>query len=424
MNLSNTLAYLIVNIFHIYLFFLAYRIFFGESRVGREMEFLAFAGFYAVNSFAFLAVGNPYFNLVTSVGPLVALTFIYSGRPGTKILRALFLCAASMLLESISLSILQLWSIDFKGNIGTVVNMMANMCLFSVEQMYRLAGPGKKEDGLRVEYWLAIIVLPVGSVVITMLVYGGGGYQAGLNLVIVTILIAMNVLAFRLYELLGKYYVSSYEQKMLQQQNEAYAHEIELIQKTDEMTRLLRHDMRNHASALQRLIGREEYGEAMRYLEVFANDISRGSYADTGNPALDSILNYKLSVAETLGVKPIVEVTIPECLAIEPFDVSELLGNLLDNANEALANSQKKELEIRIWMDRGILYFHISNSYEGETQKAVLNGRKVYITRKEDKQRHGLGWQSIIRVVEKYHGMVETDDTGGKFTVDIMLYLT
>ncbi|WP_418505717.1 hypothetical protein [Dysosmobacter sp.] len=100
MNLSNTLAYLIVNIFHIYLFFLAYRIFFGESRVGREMEFLAFAGFYAVNSFAFLAVGNPYFNLVTSVGPLVALTFIYSGRPGTKILRALFLCAASMLLES------------------------------------------------------------------------------------------------------------------------------------------------------------------------------------------------------------------------------------------------------------------------------------------------------------------------------------
>ena len=111
--------------------------------------------------------------------------------------------------------------------------------------------------------------------------------------------------------------------------------------------------MRNHASALQRLIGQEEYGEAMRYLEVFANDISRGSYADTGNPALDSILNYKLSVAETLGVKPAVEVTSPECLAIEPFDVSELLGNLLDNANEALANSQKKELEVRKQPDSG-----------------------------------------------------------------------
>ena len=168
------------------------------------MEFLAFAGFYAVNSSAFLVVRNPYLNLVTSVGPLVALTFIYSGRPRTKILRGLFLYVASMLLESISLSVLQLWNADFGGGTETVGNMMANMCLFSVEQMYRLAGPGKKEDGLRVEYWLAIIVLPVGSVVITMLVYGGGGYQAGLNLVIVTILIAMNVLAFRLYELLGK----------------------------------------------------------------------------------------------------------------------------------------------------------------------------------------------------------------------------
>lgn len=424
MNLLNALAYLIVNIFHIYLFFLAYRIFFGESRVGRKIEFLAFAGFYAVNSLAFLTIGNPYLNLVTSVGPLVALTFIYSGRPGSKILRGLFLCATSMLLESISLSILQLWSIDFKGNIETVGNMMANMCLFALEQILRVGRPGKTEDRLRLEYWLAIIVLPVGSIVITMLVYGGGGYRAEVNLIIVTILIAMNVLAFHLYELLAKYYVSSYEQKMLQQQNEAYAHEIDLIQKTDETARLLRHDMRNHASALQRLIGQEEYGEAKRYLEAFSNDISKGTYVDTGNSALDSILNYKLGVAEELGAKPVVEVAIPEGLEIEPFDVSELLGNLLDNANEALANSQKKDLEIRIWMDRGILYFHISNSYEGEMQKAVLNGREVYITRKEDKQRHGLGWQSIIRVIEKYHGMAETDDSGGKFTVDIMLFLT
>lgn len=420
----NIAAYLVVNVFHIYLFFLAYRMFFGECRMGREVEFLSFSMFYAINSVVFLTMGNPYLNLATSIGPLVILTFLYQGKLWTKIFRGLSVYVVSMLLESISLSILQLWNVDFGGNLETVVNMMANMCLFSVEQVYRIIKPGQIENHLRVEYGLAIIVLPVGSIVITMLVYGGGGYRADTNLMIVAILIVINVLAFRLYELLAQYYVSNYERKMLQQQNEAYAHEIELIQKTDETARLLRHDMRNHASALRQMIGRKEYEEAQRYLEAFSHDISTGCYVDTGNPALDSILNHKLGIAEDLGAKLTVEVLVPEGLEIDPFDTSELLGNLMDNANEALAVSRKKDLEVRIWLDRGILYFHISNSYEGEVQKAVLGGREVYMTRKKDKQQHGLGRQSIIRAVEKYHGVMETDDTDGKFTVDIMLYLT
>lgn len=422
MNLLNTLAYLIVNTFHIYLFFLAYRIFFGESRVGRKLEFLAYFAFYAVNSAAFLAVGSPYLNLTTSIVPLLALTCLYPGKTSSKILHGLFIFVASMLLESVSLSFLQLLDAYFDG-MEIACNMVANMCLFASELIYKQTGPRKKNEQ-QVEYWLAIIVLPVGSIVITMLVYGGGGYQAGLNLVIVTILIVMNILAFRLYDLLTEYYVSSYEQKMLQQQNEAYTHEIELIQKADETARLLRHDMRNHVSALKQLVEQGDREEAVRYLDAFAEDVTGGSYADTGNPVFDSILNYKLSTAKDLGANLTFEIAVPEGLEIEPFDISVLLGNLLDNANEALANSPEKNMEIQIRMDRGLLYIHISNSYDGNTQKAVLNGREIYQTRKEDKQLHGFGLQSIAKVVEKYHGVMETDDRNGRFTVDIMLYLS
>lgn len=329
---------------------------------------------------------------------------------------------ASMLLESVSLSFLQLLGAYFDG-MEIAANMMANMCLFASELIYKQTGPRKKNEQ-QVEYWLAIIVLPVGSIVITMLVYGGGGYQAGLNLVIVTILIVMNILAFRLYDLLTEYYVSSYEQKMLQQQNEAYTHEIELIQKADETTRLLRHDMRNHVSALKQLAEQGDREETVRYLDAFADNITGGSYADTGNPVFDSILNYKLSTAKELGANLTFEIAVPEELEIEPFDISVLLGNLLDNAHEALANSPEKDMEIQIRMDRGLLYIHISNSYDGNTQKAVLNGREIYQTRKEDKQLHGFGLQSITKVVEKYHGVIETDDRNGRFTVDIMLYLS
>ena len=172
------------------------------------------------------------------------------------------------------------------------------------------------------------------------------------------------------------------------------------------------------------LVEQGDREEAVRYLDAFAEDVTGGSYADTGNPVFDSILNYKLSAAKDLGANLTFEIAVPEGLEIEPFDISVLLGNLLDNANEALANSPEKNMEIQIRMDRGLLYIHISNSYDGNTQKAVLNGREIYQTRKEDKQLHGFGLQSITKVVEKYHGVIETDDRNGRFTVDIMLYLS
>ncbi len=422
MDIIDTILYLVINSFHVYLFFLAYRIFFGVSKYDRRIEMLGFFVFYLVNSAMFLAAENPFLNLATSILPLVALTFLYRGETKTKLLISIFVYGASMLLESLTFSILQFSGIGLAVYVPVVVNMAANMLLFSIELIYKKAKEERIQKALKVEYWLAIIALPIGSIVITALVYSSG-YSAISNLAIVTILIMVNILAFRLYELLHQYYFSNYERNLLQQQNEAYVNEFEIIRKTDEASRLMRHDFKNHITAIKQLLKSRKLEELDVYLADFGNFTVKGEYVSSGNPEVDSMLNYKLSTAESIGAEMETEVMIPTQWTIAAFDISVILGNLLDNANEAMDKSPVKRLEVRMHVDRGVLFIHISNTYSGEVKKITHGGDTIYLTQKEQKEMHGIGLSSVVHTVEKYDGIIDIDNTGQQFAVDIMLYL-
>lgn len=223
---------------------------------------------------------------------------------------------------------------------------------------------------------------------------------------------------------MNRYYLSDYEHRLLLQQNAAYEQEFAIIRKANESVKLMRHDMKNHISAIQYLIQARKYEELDTYLAGFENYEVQGAYVSTGNSAVDSILNYKLGEAEALGASLKVDVAIPEQMPIKSFDISIILGNLLDNANEALRKSTEKILEVQLFADRGALYIYSGNTYNGEVKKLLRSGREVYATGKEQPELHGIGLVSISRAIENYHGTMRIDDSGQWFHVNIMLYLS
>ncbi len=80
-----------------------------------------------------------------------------------------------------------------------------------------------------------------------------------------------------------------------------------------------------------------DYSESMEELQSV-----KGEYVKTGNVAVDSILNYKLEVIERqTGCKPQLQIDIPCESMISEADLNIVLGNLLDNAGEALQNLTK-----------------------------------------------------------------------------------
>ena len=155
------------------------------------------------------------------------------------------------------------------------------------------------------------------------------------------------------------------------------------------------------------------------YLDSFTDRMTqKKEYVRSGNLELDSILNYKLEQAKEAGADMEVSVVLPQKLGVACFDINVMLGNLLDNAIAGIRAGKDKKLVVDIWMEMGILYLRVENSYNGLAEKT--DGR--YITSKRDRELHGIGLAAVEQTVEKYHGQMEVESGGDVFRVELILY--
>lgn len=144
----------------------------------------------------------------------------------------------------------------------------------------------------------------------------------------------------------------------------------------------------------------------------------------TGFLGIDLMLAYWMKEAgrRNLELQPSVDVLF--C----PFDDTEIaviLGNLLENAAEALCREnpehgiQTKEdhairLQVYTYSDEFVLC--ITNSYCG--RRRTFRG-KYYTTKKKNRREHGIGLESVYRITEEHGGKMQITDTGTQFQVRI-----
>lgn len=140
------------------------------------------------------------------------------------------------------------------------------------------------------------------------------------------------------------------------------------------------------------------------------------SYIASGNALMNFILNEKFSKAKSQGVYIKADVENLSFSQIAGIDFSAVLGNALDNAFEAAANSKERQLWVSIQRKRGYDTIKISNSIDS----SVLENNPSLNTSKTDEKMHGLGSRQISAIVEKYDGILDIWEDGGMFHVQIM----
>lgn len=104
-------------------------------------------------------------------------------------------------------------------------------------------------------------------------------------------------------------------------------------------------------------------------------------------------------------------------LKINVFDLNIILGNLLNNAIEAIEKAERKYFFINIYFEKNILFIHIENTYDGN----IIKEKETLMTTKEEKQLHGLGLKSVSSILEKYDGDIIYDYNDIYFITDVML---
>lgn len=232
-------------------------------------------------------------------------------------------------------------------------------------------------------------------------------------------ILVMNLSVLFLCQIMLQNYRHIRQRDVYMQQTAYYRNQLYVIAESQNSIRSLRHDMKNHILHLEALLAKENCADARQYLNAMAAGLqSPAEYVSTRNEEIDSLLNYKIKLAERLLNTVDYRIHIPKDLEWQSFDNNVILGNLLDNAIEAAAQSERKILNLEIRAVRGMLLIHVANSYSGTIKREGA----LFSSTKEGGE-HGIGLQNVRHMVEKQNGEIAITYSNGLFEVEVMLYI-
>ena len=407
--------YLLANAFRIYAVSRFVKSFFNDENMKPKLLLCSFAAYYIINSLCFLVVPDPIVNLITNIVPLFLITMLFECKIMIKIVISLLVYAVNMFSDGV------VFAVSKALDINTIVissGLITSLTVFAIEMIWEHYKRFKYMEVVRTSYLFALLLVPLCSIVIGILTI----QQANLRTVILSaLLLIINALVFYLFDSLVRLYNDRHEKMMLEQQNKAYINQIKLVYDSQNALRYYRHDMRNHLYKMRDMVEKGEYkqleeyiGQAVSYMKIDKKVI------DSGNSEIDCLLNYKLRNIEKMNIKLETKFVLPHELFINVFDINIVLGNLIDNALEALKQCDERELIVRLTYSKGVMFITIKNSFSGNI-KIDSNNQKLFTT-KNDLKNHGLGLQSVQYTIDKYYGTMEIETTEKMFIVKALMY--
>lgn len=238
----------------------------------------------------------------------------------------------------------------------------------------------------------------------------------------ILVVLLINIFVFLLYSRQAKHlelvrYNTVYEQQIMIHEN--YMKEREMLWN---MAREQRHNFNQKIIIMEQLIRKEEYLPLLEFVEDLRDaPQDKMKISHTENMVVDSLINYKYSLFLKQKIKFDIDLSIPTDVPIKATDLCIVLGNLLDNAIEAVNNieADNRIIKIRMRYDCNALYIIIENHFSGERKKG-RDGH--YRSTKSDSTCHGIGIQSVKRIVESYDGVMEIEERDDLFCVNLAMY--
>lgn len=413
-------VYLIGNMFRIFLISRIFAIFLDTStRAGFGILRKAlYAAYFVVNSGAFILLTlPPSIIFATNLIFILLIGMTFRGSIKNKTICIVSSITFPTICEDAIYYVLILLSVKNILVIGIICsNLLLNLVIYALSKFIK-----KYEQGnVSLSEWTAGMLIPVFTLFISMAVLS----KCDDELVVAigeTSLLCANFLILFLLDRIQQMYLEKLNMELIKQQNSAYETEAALIKDSYDRITALRHDMKNHLLAINQIAKQSSCIQVQDYIKELTNDIrNEREFANTGNYLIDGLLNIKLNKISELGTDIKINLAISRGLAVNPKDLSVILGNVLDNAYEALSKCKgTRILNIDVHEAKGILIMNIGNTYEG---KLKPNGT-LYCTTKADVPGHGIGLRNVSKVIEKYNGdmIARTDDN--YFWIDVMLYV-
>jgi len=240
-----------------------------------------------------------------------------------------------------------------------------------------------------------------------------------LNFIIYTILLVILAAVSLSLILTNKLLVITRQEKVFELQQ----YHIEQLQEMNKIIKTQRHDFVNHLQTVYGLMQLGLIDEAQSFIRELYTDVKiSGEALRLAIPELSALLLVKTGVAASRNISFRIEVHSDlSRITVRPFDLVNIIGNLINNALEAVENLPvaERKVQIQVFENTGFFIMQTRNPGFIPPDLRTLIFAPGFSTKSDNKDR-GLGLASIKNLVETYHGFVvvsSNPDKGTCFTV-------
>lgn len=382
----------------------------------KKKQIMCYGIFYIVNSVTFVLYHSPIINIVVNLaGVYLVYTVLYKGSISKRLLAVgtmyLFGMVSDMLI-AIPMNL----AYEPGDSVSALSSVLAALGMYVLEIICEHFA--KKKMKLSFSDTIRFLSIPICSIVMNGIVMT---QQIDNKILIVTLgmgTLVINTMVLYYYNQIQMQYEKEYHNELLERQAEEYEEQLLQTEELYQEMRTMKHEIKHFTGNMEELLRMERKEDIQEILDGIKERISKYEMLYfSGNPVLDSILNYICKKAEKQNLHIETDIRIPSDLPLKAIDMNIILGNLLENAMEAVEHVSEKVIILQMKYEKEMLFIHTSNAYDGVYYKKG----ETYVTRKKNKNSHGIGLENVKRIVGKYNGSMQIKPLESEFVVDILM---
>ena len=272
----------------------------------------------------------------------------------------------------------------------------------------------REESDLRIVWLLPLISIQLASISVCYVVQCHAADKDFPDYMVffMAVLLFVNIMIVFYVEALRKNEKEKYLAELTEQHYHLQIEYYQQLLEKQQETKALWHDIKKYTAAMQAVAAQND-SEQLRQIAQAAEDAYERvkDISAVGNPVVDALLNQYLRSAKEDQIQVLLDITIPEVLAISTLLLSVVIGNTFDNAIEAcrLIAPEKRVIHLQLRKQNRILFYSIENPYiDAVTQLRVG-------------KHHGYGLKNVERAVNQNNGNFQLEKVDGNFIVQIRL---
>ena len=319
---------LATNAVELYVVFRFMILFLDNRRVEKYVVGAVYLVRYIVTSLVMIMVPYPMLSMLTNIFSLFLITLCYRTTISKKIVTTFMIILALLMSEAMVALIIGLSDFEVLSKAGNIDGFTSISMVVFFWMITMVIGRFKSiniDMPVPNNFTVAVSTVLLVSLVLITTIFQ---QQLSKNIIVISLMciLLINFIMIYLYDSLSEMFVERTRGEVLKREKAYYHKQSVLLQKNQEEVQRFKHDMKNRMLVISQLAERDNVEKIQEYVKELVGELdNKNAYSQTGNVAIDSIINYKLGQAKEKGVELECYISVPQTLVLEDDDIVIIL---------------------------------------------------------------------------------------------------